>query len=234
MTHSLFPWLVAAACIGGRAPPSGGPLFLPGLGDPDNRTGQVNLSGPDASRRVMISSVERPVSPEPGDAGTDPDLVLAGVFRDHYIALVGLARLLVDDRGEAEELVQEAFARTYAAWGRLRHRDDPLAYVRRTVVNLARGGLRRRGVARRARLLPSPDASSAEVVAFASARRSEIIAAVRALPSRQRECVALRYALDLPIAQIARELGIAEGSVKQHLHRARAALTGALGDEEET
>ncbi len=79
------------------------------------------------------------------------DDVLAGVFSDHYESLVGLARLLLDERGQAEEVVQEAFARTLDGWRRVRDQADPLPYLRRTVVNLARGGLRRRIVARRHR-----------------------------------------------------------------------------------
>jgi RNA polymerase sigma-70 factor (ECF subfamily) len=144
--------------------------------------------------------------------------------------LVGLARLLLDDRGEAEEVVQEAFARVYEGWGRVRSKDDPLPYVRRTVVNLARGGLRRRLIVRRTRHVPVANEPSAESGAVASEDRRAVFAAVRALPRRQRECVVLRYYLDCSTADTAAALGISDGSVKTHLHRALASLATTLED----
>ena len=156
---------------------------------------------------------------------------LADAYAVHYRRLVGLARLLLDDRGLAEEVVQEAFARTYAAWPRIRTPDDPLPYVRRAVVNLARGGLRRRIVARRVVVPAAPEFRSAEADALAGERRREVADAVRALPRRQRECVVLRYFLDCSTAETADALGVSEGTVKQHLHRALEALAVALAED---
>src|SRR4051794_34429374 len=70
--------------------------------------------------------------------------VLEAVYRVEYAKLVGLARLLIDRQVEAEEIVQEAFVRAYAAWDRIEHQHDPVPYLRRSVVNIARDGLRRR------------------------------------------------------------------------------------------
>ncbi len=165
-------------------------------------------------------------------APDDADSVLGAAFRLHYGQLVGLARLLVDDRGQAEEVVQEAFARAYASWSRLRDHDNPMPYLRTSVVNLARGGLRRRRVARRTRLVPVGDTASAESVAATRERERTVANAVRALPRRQRECVVLRYYLDSSTAETATTLGISEGSVKQHLHRALAALSATLQAED--
>jgi len=156
---------------------------------------------------------------------------LTDLYAAQYARLVGLARLLLDERGLAEEVVQEAFARTYAALPRLRYADDPLPYVRRAVVNLARGGLRRRGVARRARLARAEDAPSAEDGVLVDEQRREVAAAVRALPRRQRECVVLRYLLDCSTAETADALGITDGAVKQHLHRALASLAVTLAED---
>lgn len=164
----------------------------------------------------------------PAPVASDRDEVLGRLFHDEYGSLVGLARLLLDDRGQAEEAVQEAFARTYDRWSRVRDHADPLPYVRRAVVNAARGGLRRRRSARRHRPDPMPDAPSAEAGAVRGESRREVVAALRTLPARQRECVVLRYYLDCSTAETAAALGVSEGSVKSHLHRALAALAQQL------
>jgi RNA polymerase sigma-70 factor (sigma-E family) len=161
-------------------------------------------------------------------AADDRDAVLAEAYRAHYAQLVGLARLLVDDRGQAEEVVQEAFVRTYTGWSRVRTKDEPLPYLRASVVNLARGNLRRRRVVRERRLQVAPDAESAEATAERDHTNRALADAVRALPERQRACVVLRYFLECSTTECAETLGISEGSVKTHLHRALAALAPRL------
>jgi RNA polymerase sigma-70 factor (sigma-E family) len=157
-------------------------------------------------------------------------LELAEVYRSHYRELLALARWLVDRPELAEEIVQEGFARTFASWSRVRRLDDPLPYVRRAVVNLSNSALRRRAIARRLGLDAEQVAPSAESEVIDEQRRLEVEAAVRALPRRQRECVVLRFGFDAPVVQIAADLGVSEGTVKKHLHRALAALSDALGD----
>lgn len=157
---------------------------------------------------------------------------LEGVYRDSGVALVGLARLLLDDPGEAEEVVQEAFIRTLVAWPGVRNRDNPLPYVRGVVVNLARGGLRRRRSARRWRPDPQRHAVSAESIVVESLHRSEVTRAVLSLPRRQRECIVLRYYGECTIAEVADAAGISLGAVKQHLHRALASLGRVLEESE--
>lgn len=161
------------------------------------------------------------------ERGVGSEEVLGAVFFERYSSLVGLARLLLDRREEAEEVVQEAFARTLEGWDRLRSPDDPYPYVRRAVVNLARSGLRRRVVARRF-VLSSADTAGADVAVIASESRTEVLDAVRALPRRQREVVVLRYFEDCSTASTAEALGITEGAVKTHLHRAMASLEQRL------
>lgn len=167
------------------------------------------------------------------EKSADADHVLAVVYRTHAARLVGLARYLLDDPSQAEEVVQEAFARTYAGWSRLRDPEHPLPYVQRAVVNLSRGGLRRRRVARAALVEAPRDAPSAERAATDAARRDEVAAAVRTLPRRQNECIVLRYYLDSSIDDIATTLKISDGTVKQHLHRAHATLAVRLGEQED-
>lgn len=155
------------------------------------------------------------------------DEAVAALFERHYTDLVGLARLLVDTRAEAEEVVQEGFARLFASFSRL---DDParaIAYLRSVVLNLARSRLRRRRTARdKEHLLPDRVGEDGE--RLDGADRERVRAAVRALPRRQQECVALRYYYDNGMQEIADTLGIGVGTVKKNLHRARAALAANL------
>jgi RNA polymerase sigma-70 factor (sigma-E family) len=135
---------------------------------------------------------------------TDPDL--RSLYQEHRWDLVRLASLLLNDPADAEEVVQDAFVKAYLAWGRLREPDKALSYLRSIVLNGARSRMRH-----------------LRVVSGDEQRR--MIAALRSLPDRQRECLALRYYLDLPEAEIAATLGISAGSVKTHVHRGLAALS---------
>jgi RNA polymerase sigma factor (sigma-70 family) len=152
---------------------------------------------------------------------------LEAAFRLHYADLVRLARVLTGDDNVANELTQEAFARAHRSLVRPRAGAE-LAYLRRTVINLSHGHHRHQRVVRSVPLPGEGHAASAEETALGSARRERVLAAVRALPTRQRDCVMLHYYADLSDAEIARTLPISAGSVKTHLHRARAALATAL------
>jgi RNA polymerase sigma-70 factor (sigma-E family) len=157
----------------------------------------------------------------------DGPATLEELFRAHATALLRLAVLLTGDRAQAEELVQEAFLR-YHRSGASPRPGAELAYLRRTVVNLSHGLHRRLGVVRR--LVPERPAvvDSPEADALARDQRLDVLAAVRALPERQRSCIVLRYYAELSDAEIADALGVSAGSVKTHLHRARAALAERL------
>jgi RNA polymerase sigma factor (sigma-70 family) len=170
---------------------------------------------------VDDTKVARAVA-EPAGVSAAP---LEAVFRAHYARLVALARVLLDRQTDAEEVVQEAFARVLARRGA---GDAPIAYVERTVVNLCRDGLRRRAVVRRLPATGGADARAAELVALGTAEQRRVLAAVRDLPRRQRECVALRHLFGQSTDETASVLGISEGSVKTHLHRGMAALETAL------
>jgi RNA polymerase sigma-70 factor (sigma-E family) len=172
-------------------------------------------------------ALERSVSAGPIRRAVAPNDVLEAVFSQHYGGFCRLATLLLDDRGAAEEVVQEAFLRTFSSWRRLREPDRAQFYVRAAVVNLSRSRLRRR--------------RSEEAGNRASWRRPEesdedgledalaVLDAVRALPRRQRETVVLRYYEDLSEQEVARVLGCSVGTVKSQLARARASLAQRLG-----
>lgn len=165
-----------------------------------------------------------------GDGGSElarpeRDLVLAEIHREHYPSLVRMACLLLDDRGAGEEVVQEAFVRVYQSWARV---DQPLTYLRTTVMNLARSRMRRRLMARRRVEPAATETMSAEEHLVLLDDQQEVLDAMRSLPRRQRECLVLRYYLELSETEIALTLGISNGSVKSHASRALAALARHL------
>jgi RNA polymerase sigma-70 factor (ECF subfamily) len=131
------------------------------------------------------------------------------------------------DMAAAQDAVQEAFCRALTRWKRVAAMDDPAAWVRRVAWNLATSRWRRtRTAARYARrqreehtAAPSPD-------------RVALAQALRALPPAQRRAVILHYLADLPIGAIARQEGVAEGTVKSWLHRGRVVLAAQLTEKE--
>lgn len=163
------------------------------------------------------------------------DEALERLYAAHWRSLVRLSVLLVRDVGTAEEVVQDAFIAVHRRWDRLRDPDKGLAYLRRAVVNQSRSALRHRMVVQRHvdrgvdRTVPT---DQDDVVDEGFASRAAVLEAMRALPQRQREVLALRYYLDLSEAEIADTLGISRGAVKSHASRGAAALRGLLKEDE--
>ena len=156
------------------------------------------------------------------------DRAVTAIYSTHYRSLVRLAAFLVRDVGTAEEVVQDSFVAMHGAWRGLRDSDKALSYLRQSVVNRSRSVLRHRMVVDKNAPKPAPDMPSAEHGAIAALERSAVVAALRALPARQREALVLRYYGDLSEAQIASAMGISRGAVKSHTARAMAALRTVL------
>lgn len=132
------------------------------------------------------------------------------------------------DRQLAEDALQTALAKAYAAWPRVSRTDDPFAYVRRIAVNAAiaqhRKAHRRRETT--VEVLPDrPTPSPGDPL-----ERDGVLVAVRALPPRQRAVVVLRYYEDLSERQIAELLGCRPGTVKSQASAALATLRSLLTD----
>jgi len=159
---------------------------------------------------------------------TDADTLVVALFNAEAARLVSLARFFVDDRTAAEDLVQEAFIRLARNTHRIRDEARAAAYLRSIVINLARDHNRRGLVSLRHRPPAQPDEPSAEDHATEREGRREVIEALRALPRRQRDCVALRYYLELPVPEIAETLGLSVNSVKTHLQRGLRAMAQSL------
>ena len=122
---------------------------------------------------------------------------------------------------EADDLLAEAFTRALSAWDDVRLHPRPEAWVVRTALNLHRDRWRRSSRQRRRM-------ARVDEVPFSAPLDSSLLAAVRALPDRQREVVALRVLLDLSAEQTAEVLGIEVGTVGTHLRRALATLRNEI------
>ncbi len=128
------------------------------------------------------------------------------------------------DWHQADDLVQIALVRLYTAWPRIARRGGEDAYVRRILVNAAIDASRR--PARRERptdVLPEIAAGGVD-----AADRLTLVSALQELPAQQRATVLLRHWLGLSVAEVADELGIAEGTVKSHCSRGLHALRERL------
>ncbi|HVV22660.1 MAG TPA: SigE family RNA polymerase sigma factor [Pseudonocardiaceae bacterium] len=127
--------------------------------------------------------------------------------------------VVVGSRQQAEDLVAEAFTKAWLSWRTVHRMAEPRAWVVRVALNAHVSWWRRH---RREVALGDHDrvATGAEPQGLDGA----LVAALRRLPVRQREVVALRLLLDLDTATTARTLGIPTGTVASHLHRALAAL----------
>jgi RNA polymerase sigma-70 factor (sigma-E family) len=157
------------------------------------------------------------------------DLVRS-LFVSQYGSMVRLAQYLSGDPDAGQEIAQEAFAVLLRRWADLSEPEGAAGYLRRVVVNLARSRVRRRRMTLRHQArLAVWDSGSAERSVDLNERR-QMIALLLRLPRRQRECLVLRYYLDLAESDIAESLGISTGSVKTHCSRGLAALARALGE----
>ena len=119
----------------------------------------------------------------------------------------------------AEDQVAEAFARAWASWRKVSGHPAPRAWVVRTALNAGASWWRRRS-----RDLPLAGHDLTAPGSPGTGLDTAVLAALRRLPTRQREVIVLRVFLDLDIETTARQLGIAPGTVRAHLWRALAAL----------
>ena len=154
----------------------------------------------------------------------DGDQALTAMYGDHYRCLVRLACLLVQDVTTAEDVVQDSFVAMHTAWRRLRDSDRALAFLRQSVVNRSRSVRRHRALVGRNASQPGSGLPGAELRAFPSLEHAAVIRAVRSLPDRQREALALTYYGNLSEAQVASAMGVSQGTVKGHVAGAVAAL----------
>ena len=147
----------------------------------------------------------------------------------HHERLVGTLGLYCGDRAVGEELAQEALARAWARWAKVRELDDPPGWVYRVALNLANSHFRRKVVERRAqqRVASTPIESDAGDPTTALVLRE----AIARLPRRKRTALVLRYFVDMPFAEIAKVMDAPESTVKSLARRGVEDLRGELPQE---
>lgn len=147
-------------------------------------------------------------------------------YAREFRPLVALTYVLSGTPTLAEDLAQEAMAVAYRQWSRVSAMESPTGFVRRTASHLAASAVRRRLAEAKAMLRLT---SQRTALPQLDEPDEQFWAAVRRLPTRQAQAVALRYIYDCSVSEVAEVMSISEGAAKAHLFRGRQTLIRALG-----
>ncbi len=139
----------------------------------------------------------------------------------------GALRLLVRDRAEAEDLMQETYLKVFERWHHVRSLEDPTGYLYRTAMNLYRKRRRRAAVAIRHAIRPRPPRDQLEEIES----RDEILRALATLSPRQRMSLVLTDLLDYSSEEAGRQMGVKATTVRVLASQGRAALRASTGDD---
>lgn len=164
-----------------------------------------------------------------GDAGVEQGPLLTpatveALFRQSYRSIVQALALAGGDLAAAEDATQEAFAQAWVRWSRISRYDNPAAWVRRVAIHKLRNAHRSRLRGEAAVQRMNYEVASAPP----SEPESDLVLGLQRLPNKQRLCAVLFYLDGLSTAEVAQAMGISQGSVSQHLNRARTALRSHL------
>ncbi|MEY9925499.1 RNA polymerase sigma-70 factor (ECF subfamily) [Catenulispora sp. GP43] len=140
--------------------------------------------------------------------------------------LLGHVYAMVGDLSEAEDALQEAYARAWQRWGRVSGYEDPEAWIRTVAYRIAISSWRRTVN----RLRAHRRGAGSEEAPGASPDRLAVIAALRAIPAEQRRVVVLHHLVGLSVEEISFETGAPAGTVKSRLARGRRALAGHVSE----
>lgn len=147
------------------------------------------------------------------------------LYAASYARLVGILSLVAASRHEAQDVVQEAFARLLPRWSTVGAYDDPEAWVRKVAFRLLSNRFRA------ARRLVSGDATDGAGAPGPDGERLDLVRSLARLPLGQRQVIVLHHLFDLSVAEVAHELGVPAGTVKSRLSRGRAALAPLLRED---
>ena len=184
------------------------------------------------SHRAAAAAVEPPAataavepSVEAGSEAGSESLSFDDFYRREHRHVLGLAFVLTGNQWVAEDTAQEAFTAAFRRWRSIVAYDSPGAWVRRVTCNRAASVLRRR--VREAKALMRLAGRTQAYIELDEGDES-FWQAVRRLPPRQAQVVALYYMEDYSVGEIAEVLDCSEGTVKTHLSRARDAVARQL------
>lgn len=163
----------------------------------------------------------------PSRAGLTEAAIRAFVVEDYRRIVTGLS-VLCGSRPAAEDAVQDALAKAWERSERGERIDDVAGWVTVVAKNSLRSWFRRMGAERRAR--GALEERSQRAVGTGTADdRVDVLRALAHLTATQRETTVLHYYLGMTVAEVARAMGVSEGTVKSTLHRARQVLAPSLG-----
>lgn len=150
------------------------------------------------------------------------DRDFADFYERDFTRVSAAVRAYCGDADVAYEATQEAFARCYARWGKLKGEPWRAGWVTTTAINLSSRHFKG----------PSNQGSFEHVPASPgpSGDQLDLLAQLRSLPERQRQAVVLHYLIDLPVTEVAELMSLSEGAVKSHLHKARVSLRMTMED----
>ena len=159
----------------------------------------------------------------------DPRSAFEAIYRDHHRRVYAIALRFARDPERAEEIVQDAFVRAWRSLPSFNGDSSLSTWLHSVAVNAALDGVRRRS-RREARLDRGVDLDRyvVEVERAMPGTDIDLERAVASLPDGAREIVILHYIEGYACVEMAELLGIAEGTVKSQLHRARKLLKEAL------
>ena len=146
--------------------------------------------------------------------------------------LYGTAGLILRNHAQADDAVQNALIRAWRDLPRLRDPDRFDAWLRRLLVHACTDELRRSGRHRSEIVLDNLDALAFADGAVALADRDQLERGFARLTDDYRTVIALRFYLDLPLADVAHALNVPIGTVKSRLNRALQALQAELAASE--
>ena len=151
--------------------------------------------------------------------------ILDEVMRERAPRLLAFAALVTGNDAEAHDVLQDALVRSFSKRRQFTHVNAAEAYVRRAIPSVYLDSLRKRKSSERSHDRSfERDASGPDIDAQVDVQR-----ALATLSPRERACVVLRYFDDCTVAQVAAQLGIADGTVKRYLADASAKLAAKLG-----
>jgi RNA polymerase sigma-70 factor (ECF subfamily) len=146
------------------------------------------------------------------------------LFRQSYKPIVQALALACGNLAAAEDATQDAFAQAWLRWNRISRYENPGAWVRRVAINKLRN-------AHRSRLRGEAAIERLNVEVSTTAwpeTEPDLVFGLQRLPYKQRLCAVLYYVDGLSTAEVAQAMGISQGSVSQHLNRARTSLRAYL------